>query len=127
MIKDELTRLNDVYHSMEAEMHGYANELELADAREEALGRDLEDARTTNFKLTCAKKDLAEHVHHLKSAAAETEEERRRLRREAERAKTVAEKHSLEDTIRKCKAEIEQAIAETRRLQGLIPERDEEI
>jgi hypothetical protein len=145
-IQAQLNRLSAVYHSMGREMQDMANELDRFAAREEILRRDLDDVKTTNFKLTCAKKDLSEQVRDLKAAAAETEVEVRRLKQEAadaeakyerlgsshrdlqgEHARTAAEKLWLQGTIRKREAEVEKAVSETRRLQGLVQERDEEI
>ncbi|KAK4098125.1 hypothetical protein N658DRAFT_568918 [Parathielavia hyrcaniae] len=145
-IKEGVARLNDVYHSMGAEIQGFANELDNAYAREDALRRDLEDGRTVNFKLTCAKKDLAEQVRELKAAADGAETELRRLRREVrdaeakaykldasyreaqtERAKVVAEKLSLEAIIRKREAEAKDAAAEASRMKFLVVDLRKEI
>lgn len=65
-------------------MEGMENELDQRTAREEAARKDLADSRTENFKLSCAKKELREEVHNLRSAAAETEAQLLRLKREVE-------------------------------------------
>jgi hypothetical protein len=141
-----LDRLYDVYNEIGRGMEATANELDGFAAREGGLRRDLDEGKTANFKLSCAKKDLGDQVHDLKCAAAEAEVELRRLKREAEdreaehgrlegslcelqeeRRKTAAEKLWLEQTVRKHEADVEKATAESRRLQNLVQERDAEV
>ncbi|KAK3290507.1 uncharacterized protein B0H64DRAFT_436738 [Chaetomium fimeti] len=145
-IQGQLDRLNDVYHAMGAEMESMGGELDQLAAREESLRKDLDNCKTTNFKLACSKKDLGEEVHSLKSAAAGTEVELRRLKRDLEdreaeqtrleaslrelqeeRRKTGAEKLWLEDTVRKRDVSIETAAADNRRMQNLVQEMEQEM
>lgn len=145
-IQEQLDRLNDVYYAIGDEVDRMVGELDQSAAREESLRKELDDCKTTNFKLTCGKKDLSEEVRKLKSAAAETEVELRRLKsvkenREAEHARleaslcelqeerrrTGAENLWLEDTVRKRDLSFEKASAENRKMQNLVKERDEEV
>ncbi|KAH6631326.1 hypothetical protein F5144DRAFT_215078 [Chaetomium tenue] len=145
-IQEQLDRLNDVYDAIGDEVDRMVGELDQSAEREESLRKELDDCKTTNFKLTCGKKDLSEEVRDLKSAAAETEVELRRLKsdkedREAEHArleasvcelqeerrKTGAEKLWLEDTVRKRDLSFEKASADNRRMESLVKERDEEV
>jgi hypothetical protein len=145
-IKGNLHRMGNVYRSMDAGVEGLMNELDEFASREHMLKNELSAARTVNLKLNCAKKELGDQVYDLKSTAAKTDVEARRLKRDVEdleakreelersrrelqedRGKSGAEKLWLEDTIRKRDAEIERAAAENRRLQSLVEERDKQI
>jgi hypothetical protein len=122
------------------------NELGEYASRENMLKNELSAARTVNCRLNRAKKDLGDQVQDLKSTAAKTDVEVRRLKRDLEdleakreelersrrelqedRGKSGAERLWLEDTIRKRDDEIEKAAAENCRLQSLIEERDKQV
>lgn len=141
-IQAQLDKLSNVCHAVGTEKDGMAGELDQSAAREESLRKELDDCKTTNFQLTCSKKDLSEETQKLKSAAAETEVELRRRKsdmedREAEHARLEAslcelqeerrtsgvEKLWLKETVRKRDLSIEKALAENHRMQNLVRER----
>ncbi|KAK4034786.1 hypothetical protein C8A01DRAFT_38775 [Parachaetomium inaequale] len=133
-IEAQVDRLFDVYIAIGREVDGMASELDRFAAREDGLRRDLDECKTANFKLNCAKKDLGDQVElrRLKREAEDREAEHARLEGslcelQEERRKTAAEKLWLEQTARKNEADVEKATAETRRLQSLAHERDAEV
>ncbi|KAK3897279.1 hypothetical protein C8A05DRAFT_39177, partial [Staphylotrichum tortipilum] len=145
-IRARVDQLSDVFHSLANHTEGMAAELDRLAAREHSLKRDLEDAHSANFNLSCARTDLADQVHALKAAAAETDVEVRRLRHDTQdlqakhdrlevdhralqegRKKMATEKLWLEETIHRQEAEIEKADLEARRLQTLDQDKDDSI
>ncbi|KAK4238751.1 hypothetical protein C8A03DRAFT_14821 [Achaetomium macrosporum] len=145
-IRSQLNQLHSVYHGIGVEVEGMAHDLDQFAAREEALRRELDESRTANFKLTCAKADLTLEVNDLKTAAGQTEARLRRLKRESEELearceklrnsnrelqqeceKITAEKLELKGSIRAKDEGMQVEKAESRRLQSLVQEKDAEV
>lgn len=145
-IKWQLDRLDAIYHSVLPEIKGLEDELRELTARQDGLRRTLEAADTRNFKLTCAKKEIADEADGWKATASEREaalqrqkseieelasehqkldESHRKL--ESERLTVDAGKVYLEDVLKKRDAEIGKLTAENFSLKSLAQEHGSEL
>ncbi|KAH6612895.1 hypothetical protein B0J18DRAFT_70402 [Chaetomium sp. MPI-SDFR-AT-0129] len=145
-IRGQLNRLHDSYRFLDEELGEAGRELAQFAARDDDFRRDLEEAGAIDFKLKCAKHDLAEEVEKLRSAAGKPDTKLEELKREMEDlrgthdrlleahrslhetiAKEGAEKLLLEGDLQKRNGDLGEATKENSRLQAVVEERDEDI